>query len=112
MVLEVRQVGDIAIVKPCEKYLDANVHEQLREQLRVQVERTPNIILDLADCQFMDSSGIGLVLAIYRQAVDSGGQLCITNANGGLSDVFKLTRLQRLIPIYKTIEDSLAALQG
>ena len=112
MALEVRQVDDIAIVKPGEKYLDANVHEQLREQLRVQVESTPKIILDLADCQFMDSSGIGLILSIYRQAVDNGGQLCITNANGGLSDVFKLTRLQRLVPIHKTIEDSLAAMQG
>ena len=60
----------------------------------------------------MDSSGIGLVLAIYRQAVDGGGALCITNANDGPSDVFKLTRLQRLVPIYKTIEDSLAAMQG
>jgi anti-anti-sigma factor len=112
MAIEVRQVDGIAIVKPGEKYLDANVHEQLREQLGVQVESTPRIILDLADCQFMDSSGIGLVLAIYREAVDSGGAMCITNANGGPSDVFKLTRLHRLVPIHKTIEDSLAAMQG
>src|ERR1700688_4498593 len=57
------------------------------------------LILDLTKLDFMDSSGVG-VLVVCAGAMDkAGGQMRVAGANGRVSQVFEITRLDRVVPI-------------
>ncbi|MGN0503906.1 MAG: anti-sigma factor antagonist [Ruminococcus sp.] len=62
----------------------------------VQQER-PNILeLDYSQVQFMDSSGIGLVMGRYKQLTMMGGKLIVTNIPSHLLGIFRLSGLGSL----------------
>lgn len=55
------------------------------------------LILDFSRLQFMDSSGIGVVLGRYRQLRDRGGQLGVIHMNPHISRIFHMSGMDRVI---------------
>ena len=54
------------------------------------------LILDFSHLQFMDSSGIGLIMGRYRMMQMLGGQLHISGASERLWSIMRLAGLERL----------------
>lgn len=63
--------------------------------------RPTTFILDLAGVDFMDSSGLGLVLGRYRKIKELGGDMFISNASARTAKILKMAGVDKLI---KTIE--------
>lgn len=59
-------------------------------------ERPRVLCLDFSGVQFMDSSGIGLVMGRYRQMSLIGGRLKVINVPAHLEKMFTLSGLQGL----------------
>ena len=59
-------------------------------------ERPRLLLLDFSGVQFMDSSGIGLVMGRYRQMSLIGGKLKVVNIPPHLANLFKLSGLAAL----------------
>ncbi len=55
------------------------------------------LILDFSRLQFMDSSGIGVVLGRYRQMRDRCGQLGVIHMNPHISRIFHMSGMDRVI---------------
>ena len=55
------------------------------------------LILDFTALQFMDSSGIGVVLGRYRQMRERGGQLAVVHMNQHIARIFHMSGLDRVI---------------
>ena len=55
------------------------------------------LILDFTTLQFMDSSGIGVILGRYRQLRDRGGQLGIIRMNPHIQRIFHMSGMDRVI---------------
>lgn len=55
------------------------------------------LILDFKALQFMDSSGIGVILGRYRQMRDRGGALCVINMNRHIARIFHMSGMDRII---------------
>ena len=56
-----------------------------------------SLILDLTALQFMDSSGIGVVLGRYRQMRDRGGQVAVIHMNPHVARIFHMSGMDRVI---------------
>ncbi len=65
--------------------------DMLTEQQKPQM-----LMLDFSGVQFMDSSGIGLVMGRYRQMLLMGGKLKVINIPPHLKNLFKLSGLGAL----------------
>ncbi len=63
---------------------------------RADSERPKTLILDFSCVQFMDSSGVGLVMGRYRQMSLLGGRLKVINVNDNINRVFRLSGLESL----------------
>ena len=50
----------------------------------------------------MDSSGLGAVMGVYKLLRDR--QICVANAQKPVLDLFKLTRMDRLIKTYDSVD--------
>lgn len=55
------------------------------------------LILDFTTLQFMDSSGIGVILGRYRQMRDRGGQLAVIHMNRQVGRIFHMSGMDRVI---------------
>ncbi|MGM0501260.1 MAG: STAS domain-containing protein [Bacillota bacterium] len=58
------------------------------------------LILDLEDIEFIDSSGIGAVLSIYKKMEKKRGKIAIINVNPNLKRIFELSGILKIINLY------------
>lgn len=63
-----------------------------------------NVILDLRDLTFMDSSGIGLIMGRYKNTEKNNRKLIVVNDNSYVERILKMAGLLKLIDSYSTIE--------
>jgi len=75
--------------------IDQHNAEGIRKSIDIEVEKKQPYILrlDFSDVNFMDSSGIGLVMGRYREMDSRGGKLKVTNIPKHLERIFKLSGL-------------------
>jgi len=66
------------------------------------------VVLDLEAVPFMDSSGLGVLVAAHRRLTAAGGQIALANAALTLRKVFQLTRTNRLFKLYDAVSDAVA----
>lgn len=67
------------------------------------------VIADLSATAFCDSAGIRSLLVMAYQAADSGAELrVVVRANGAVRRIIDLMGLNRLLPVYPTVDAALA----
>ena len=79
----------------------------LRQKL---VCRCPLLLLDLAELEFIDSSGLAAFMGYHRDAsAQHDGVLCLTTLNPAVRPIFDIVQFDRVIPIYPTNDLAIAA---
>jgi len=68
------------------------------------------IILNFKNMEYMNSSGIGLLVTLLVRASRSGYQLAAVELRSHFRRVFGLTRLQEVMPVYDSEEEAISAL--
>lgn len=68
---------------------------------KIMEERPKKTVLDLSGIEFMDSSGLGLIMGRFALMERLGGELTLRNPNERLVKIFELAGLQRMIRIEK-----------
>jgi anti-sigma B factor antagonist len=91
-----------------EDRLDANNSEELKVELRrLFGNGTKDLILDLKEVLFIDSSGLGVLVSGYKNASVLHGSLKLSNLQSQVKSMFELTRLHRVFDIFTTVDDAL-----
>lgn len=65
------------------------------------------LIVDLTATSYLDSSGIGVILSLYKFMRDRNGRLLITNPNDKVKRVFEVTKLNQILDIYSDTEKAI-----
>jgi anti-anti-sigma factor len=76
-----------------------------------------SVLIDLTDCEFIDSTGIALIVRAWQQLDraangDGSGRVVICSANDQVRRVLEITGLEFSIPIHSTRDEALSALRG
>ena len=78
------------------------IRTQIDEEL---LRRRPvRLILDLSHVEFMDSSGLGLILGRFNKASEIGAEFLLLNPNAGTTRILELAGIGRMIKIERTNE--------
>lgn len=73
---------------------------QLRESLIGYIDNGHKIfVVDLENVDYIDSSGLGTLVAIQKRALQNGGSVIIKSLRGLVKDLFELTRLTKVFEI-------------
>lgn len=64
------------------------------------------IVFDFSRTEFMDSSGIGVLLSRYKQMAGSGGTVTVYGAGQRISRILKIGGIYRLVNQYETREEA------
>lgn len=65
-------------------------------------------ILDVGALSSTDSSGLAALISAYKTASQNGGYLRLLNMRAGLMETIYITRLEQILPRYKSIEEAVA----
>lgn len=73
---------------------------ELRENLLKQIDGgIHSIYLELYDLDYIDSSGLGVLIAIHKRCIQKGGSVKIKGLKGKIKELFELTRLTKVFEI-------------
>ncbi|MCC8017694.1 MAG: anti-sigma factor antagonist [Clostridiales bacterium] len=88
---------ELSIVLPRE--LDHHVADGIRQEadLLVDTYNIRRVIFDFCRTEFMDSSGIGVILGRYRSMKFSGGQIRAVNVTSRSEQILKMSGLESII---------------
>lgn len=74
---------------------------QLRDAIRDLIGKgQKNILLNLGDVNYIDSSGLGELVSAYTTAKNQGASLKLLNLTKKVKDVLQLTKLYTVFDIY------------
>lgn len=86
--------------------LDAVEVQDLREQVETLIGGNGSIIFDLSAVEFIDSSGIGLIVHTYRALNPSGRQVIVSGASDQPLELLRSTQLDRIVPFTESLEEA------
>src|SRR5213082_3883437 len=92
--------------------LDVAGAPALKEAIGELVKNGPSkVVIDMEGISFVDSTGLGSVIAALKQIRGSeGGELRLAAPNQQVREVLELTSLDRVFPYYATVEEALTGL--
>ena len=83
--------------------IDHHTAARIREEIdrEVYFYRAPRVIIDLSHIDFMDSSGLGLILGRYTKLKDMGSELILKEPTEEIMKILKLAGVDKLIKIQR-----------
>ena len=84
---------------------DLATSPDFREDVADRLADLPWLIVDLSPVAFIDSTGIGALLAARRRAQNLGGDLVLVGASSRVRRVLRLTQVERVLTCYDRIDD-------
>jgi anti-sigma B factor antagonist len=100
--------GAVMVVMVREERLDAHNSDELKAEMsRLFESGTKNLVVDLKEVRFIDSSGLGVLVSGFKNASTHQGSIKLCSLQTQVKSMFELTRLQRVFDIYQTIDEAL-----
>ncbi len=89
--------------------------EELRTELKTAVEAdAPGIVVDLTECEFIDSSAIRALLLSREEKSPADGNetLAVAASSEQILRILSVMGLDQVLPIKPTVEEAAAAISG
>lgn len=100
MTSSTREVGGVTVVELSGRITLGEGSVLLRELVRDLLNKgNKDIVLNLGDVIYIDSSGLGELVSAYATARNSGGDLKLVNLNKNIQNVFQITKLHTIFDV-------------
>jgi len=95
------------LIKVLEEKLDTHIAPTLKSELvLVSGNGEKNIILDLGNCRYCDSSGLSAILVANRLCKNASGTFVLTGLNDAVERLITISQLDTVLNISNTLEEA------
>lgn len=83
--------------------LDHHAAEEIKQKTDHLIDSSHirYVLFDFADTEFMDSSGVGVIMGRYRKVYMFGGGVYAVNANERMKKILKMSGITKIMQIYE-----------
>ncbi len=107
MPLSSKTTGEIQVVTVEAGRIDAAMAIQFKDDMRAITDsEAARVILDLTAVEFIDSSGLGAIVASMKQ-LGGGRKLDLAGLQPVVEKVFRLTRMDTVFNLYPNLDEAL-----
>jgi anti-sigma B factor antagonist len=92
--------------------LDLYSTPQLTAELESIAGETTNVVVDLSEVSFMDSTALGAVLLASRRLRDADRRLALVSPVAATTKLLTMVGIDRVVPVVETRDEALARLAG
>ncbi len=93
------EIENITIITPEQKQLDVTNTSDFLDTLNGYLKGQKNVVLDLKNILFMDSSGLNSIISTQRLMNQENRNLVLCNASSAVSLLFKMVKLFKIVNI-------------
>ena len=110
MKVNTRQVDGITILDLSGRITLGEGSVQLRDAVRdLLAKGSKLILLNLADVNYIDSSGIGELVSAYTTVRNQGGELKLLNLTKKVHDLLQITKLYTVFDVKDDVASAIAS---
>jgi len=104
--------GDVTVLS-LKGRLDALRVGQVREELTGLPDKGHlKIVIDVSELEWIDSSGVGTLVSLYKMARAKGGAVNVAGLQRQPKEIFRLLRLDSAFQIFETVNEAVARLSA
>ena len=104
--------GDIKVLS-VRASLDAHTAAELKPiVVEIADSGAKKVVVDLEHLKLIDSSGVGVLISLFKRVRAAGGQVCFAGVKAQPKEVFRLLRLDRSLDICGTVDEAVAKLNA
>ena len=108
MNLSLEKINRFTVLTIAEERIDAHNSAEFKAYLLQVIDSgETNLVVQLAQVRFIDSSGLGALLAAHKHMLAKAGQFALANIQPQVLSMFELTRLNRVFDIYADFQEAL-----
>jgi len=101
------QMGDYCVIRLCGNIDAAHTPKLKKFFKQTQNVPSPKVILDMAEVEFVDSTGLGAFISFFRNLKENNGVFKLASLSDQVRTIFEITRLYRVFEIYDSLEAAL-----
>ena len=106
----VRKVGRVAVLDLAGKITIGEGDMILRQKVQEILESgEKNVLLNLEKVSYMDSAGIGELVACYKRSKEKGGTVKLLKPSGKVLDLLQLTKLEEVFDTFNDEKEALVS---
>ncbi|SRR5712692_8744099 len=103
-------MGDVAVLQLKGNLMDIPDTTQLKEKVRSLLDEDfKKIVVDLGSVKWVNSTGLGSLIAALTSVRNKGGDLRLANVTGKLESLFVVTQLVKVFDTYETADRAVAS---
>jgi anti-sigma B factor antagonist len=103
------QANGVLVLQCQSENLDASNVREFKELMRPMVEKHPKIVFDMSGMKFVDSSGLGALIACLRETNARQGDLRLCQLSNSVNALFVLMRMHRVFNIHDSKDLAIAS---
>ena len=105
--------GDVAVLHLQGKIMGGPDATSLHEKLNELIESgTRSVVIDLRDVDWMNSSGLGILIGGLSAIRKSGGDLRLASVTEKIEEVLRITKLDRVFDVYGSTDDAVTSYES
>ena len=102
-----RTVDDILVVDCAGRIVFGEESAELRETVKKLIAQSGRIVLNLANVSYIDSGGLGTLVALYTTARNAGGSIKLANLTERVGDLLQVTKLLTVFEVFDSEKGAL-----
>jgi len=107
MEFKIDKLKNHTLIKVLEEKLDTHIAPTLKSELvLVSGNGEKNIILDLSNCKYCDSSGLSAILVANRLCKNASGTFVLTGMNDAVERLITISQLDTVLNITNTVDEA------
>jgi anti-sigma B factor antagonist len=111
MEIKIKQEGNVAVLTLSGR-LDLASGSSLKENLKRLFEKNvTSVHLNMAEVEFINSSGLGALVSIMKEVRLLKGRLTLSNMASYVQEIFEITQLSHIFEIYATEQEAIGSFQ-
>ena len=109
-VLMVQRMVDVHVIEFLEaRILDQLMIDRIKNEILGMVEEAglPKFVISFENVKYISSAVLGMLMTVNKHVLAKHGELRLAAIDQSLMEVFTLTRLDKILKIYKTTDDAM-----
>ncbi len=105
-------IDEVAVCRIEGKLAGLDGKGKIQEKVRDLIDnKIVHVVLDLTKVSWIDSTGLGELIASLSTTKNKGGNLILANLQGPVQSLLKMTNLNQIFDIYENVEEALTKLK-
>src|SRR6202045_1294211 len=105
--LTVRTTDDIVVVDCVGRIIFGEESADLRDTVKMVITQSKRIVLNLSGVTYIDSGGLGTLVALYTSARNNAGSIKLANLTPRVGDLLQVTKLVTIFDVYESEEKAI-----